>query len=616
MVLGDTARAPNQGATIASASIQIHAQPLRLAAAQARAWLRRAGGASASACSLRCWRCATAASMRATTRPAASASASWWRAQRTRAAARRRRARSRTRADYRIVGSSVPRVDIPAKLAGELVFVHDMRVPGMLHGRVVRPPYAGADHGDFIGNTLESVDESSIAHIPGIRAVVVIRDFVGIVAEREEHAEQALRELRVRLEALARPAVARRPRRRAARQPGDAAPAGRRRRRRRRARAAPRSRCRAPTSGPTRCMRRSARRARSPTGSAEGDGGTQLRVWAGTQNPHVLRADLAQADGPGRRRRRRRAHGSRRLLRPQRRRRRRGRCRAARARRRRAGARAAHARAGARVGAQGRGAADAGQRRARCRGRRRRLRLRDLLPVERRADAGAAAHAHHRAGGAGLRDGRPHRAAALRLRQPARQGQRHGADRARLVAARRVGAAELVRARVLRRRAGDRRRRRSGRVPAAPSARSARGRTGARHRAEGRLAHAHRPAGERRRRPGPGRRHAVRPGLCLRALRAQQVARLRRGVVGVGGRCRGQPQDRRGARAPRGGRPRRGPDGQPGRRRAPDPRQRDPDHQPRAEGARAVRAADAPSPAWSRAASGAATRSSISARCR
>ena len=72
--------------------------------------------------------------------------------------------------DHRIVGRSPPRVDIPAKVAGGLVFVHDQRLPGMLHGRVVRPPYAGADHGDFIGNTLESVDESSIAHIPGVRA--------------------------------------------------------------------------------------------------------------------------------------------------------------------------------------------------------------------------------------------------------------------------------------------------------------------------------------------------------------------------------------------------------------------------------------------------------------
>jgi nicotinate dehydrogenase subunit B len=73
----------------------------------------------------------------------------------------------------------------------------------MLHGRVVRPPYAGADHGDFIGNTLESVDESSIAHIPGIRGVVVIRDFIGMVAEREEQAEQALARSPCSMEILA-----------------------------------------------------------------------------------------------------------------------------------------------------------------------------------------------------------------------------------------------------------------------------------------------------------------------------------------------------------------------------------------------------------------------------
>src|SRR5439155_15249703 len=92
-------------------------------------------------------------------------------------------------AEYRVVGQSVPRIDIPAKATGELVFVHDMRVPGMLHGRVVRPPYAGVDAGDFVGNTLESVDESSIAQLPGIVKTVVIGDFIGIVAEREEQAE-------------------------------------------------------------------------------------------------------------------------------------------------------------------------------------------------------------------------------------------------------------------------------------------------------------------------------------------------------------------------------------------------------------------------------------------
>ena len=195
VMLGDTARAPNQGGTIASASIQNHAEPLRRAAAQARAWLvARAAvqlGVPVAALIVRNGRVRVADA-----RERSVSFGDLVAGQRT-VLHLAHDAQLKHPDDYRIVGTSQARVDIPAKLAGELVFVHDMRVPGMLHGRVVRPPYAGADHGDFIGNTLESVDEASIAHIPGIRAVVVIRDFVGIVAEREEHAEQALRELRV-----------------------------------------------------------------------------------------------------------------------------------------------------------------------------------------------------------------------------------------------------------------------------------------------------------------------------------------------------------------------------------------------------------------------------------
>ena len=195
MVLGDTARAPNQGATIASTSLQIHAVPLRHAAAQARAWLvaraaaalqidvakvqTRDGAAHDAADPARCVQYAKLLAQQHVALDLLLSTP------------------VKAPEDYRIVGTSAPRVDIPAKVRGELTFVHDMRVPGMLHGRVVRPPYAGADHGDFIGNTLESVDKNSIAHIPGITAVVVQRDFVGIVAEREEHAEQAMRELRV-----------------------------------------------------------------------------------------------------------------------------------------------------------------------------------------------------------------------------------------------------------------------------------------------------------------------------------------------------------------------------------------------------------------------------------
>ena len=201
MVLGDTARAPNQGGTIASASIQIHAQPLRAAAAQARAWLlaRAAQQLGTDAGLLQ----VSDGVIGMTGAPADSPSMAYGELLTGQHIALTLALGTplKSPADYRVVGTSAPRVDIPAKATGELVFVHDMRVPGMLHGRVVRPPYAGADHGDFIGNTLESVDEYSIAHIPGIRKVLVIRDFVGIVAEREEHAEQALRELRVRWKA-------------------------------------------------------------------------------------------------------------------------------------------------------------------------------------------------------------------------------------------------------------------------------------------------------------------------------------------------------------------------------------------------------------------------------
>src|SRR6218665_379411 len=199
-------------------------------------------------------------------------------------------------ADYRLVGTRQARVDIPAKLAGDLVFVHDMRVPGMLHGRVVRPPYAGADHGEFIGNTLEAVDESSIAHVPGIRAVVVVRDFVGIVAEREEHAEQAMRELRVTwkpwpgmpdLRDVAQALRDNPSTQRLLVDEGDVDGAMA-------AAAQPMQRTYVwpyqmhASIGPSCAV--------AEWQPADGSG-LQLRCWAGSQNPHVLRADLAKLMG-------------------------------------------------------------------------------------------------------------------------------------------------------------------------------------------------------------------------------------------------------------------------------------------------------------------------------
>jgi CO/xanthine dehydrogenase Mo-binding subunit len=97
---------------------------------------------------------------------------------------------------YRRVGiAQVPRVDIPAKVAGTYTYVHGIRVPGMLHGRVIRPVGQGA-YGDGTATGIMSVDESSIRGIGDAR-VVRRGDFVGVVASREFDAIQAATTLKV-----------------------------------------------------------------------------------------------------------------------------------------------------------------------------------------------------------------------------------------------------------------------------------------------------------------------------------------------------------------------------------------------------------------------------------
>jgi nicotinate dehydrogenase subunit B len=90
---------------------------------------------------------------------------------------------------YRLVGTSVPRVDIPPKFTGQQSFIQDMTVPGMLHGRLVRPPSSSAQ---FL-----SLDESSIKDIPGVVKLVRRGNFIGIVTQREEQAILAAQQLKV-----------------------------------------------------------------------------------------------------------------------------------------------------------------------------------------------------------------------------------------------------------------------------------------------------------------------------------------------------------------------------------------------------------------------------------
>ncbi len=98
-------------------------------------------------------------------------------------------ARAKDPKEYKIVGTSVPRIDLPPKFTGEYTYIQDVRIPGMLHGRVVRPA--------VVNSKPSSIDESSIRHIAGIVKVVQQENFVGVVAETEWAAIQAARALKV-----------------------------------------------------------------------------------------------------------------------------------------------------------------------------------------------------------------------------------------------------------------------------------------------------------------------------------------------------------------------------------------------------------------------------------
>jgi CO/xanthine dehydrogenase Mo-binding subunit len=91
--------------------------------------------------------------------------------------------------EWAILGTSVPRVDMRDMVTGRFEFVHNMKVPGMLHGRVVRPPEVGA--------TVSSVDEGSIRDLPGIVKVVVKGNFIGVVAQKPWQAMQGAERLKV-----------------------------------------------------------------------------------------------------------------------------------------------------------------------------------------------------------------------------------------------------------------------------------------------------------------------------------------------------------------------------------------------------------------------------------
>ncbi|RYX92060.1 MAG: xanthine dehydrogenase family protein molybdopterin-binding subunit [Comamonadaceae bacterium] len=90
-------------------------------------------------------------------------------------------------ATHTVIGQALPRLDIPAKVTGGAAYVQDLRLPGMVHGRVVRPPSPAA--------TLASLDSSKAEKMPGVLKVVRDGNFVAVIASREFQAITAARAL-------------------------------------------------------------------------------------------------------------------------------------------------------------------------------------------------------------------------------------------------------------------------------------------------------------------------------------------------------------------------------------------------------------------------------------
>ena len=90
-------------------------------------------------------------------------------------------------ATFKVMGQAVPRVDIPAKVTGGAAYVQDMRLPGMVHARIVRPPGYGAQ--------LVDCDTSAVEKMPGVVGVVRDGNFLAVVTKKEFQSVKAMRAL-------------------------------------------------------------------------------------------------------------------------------------------------------------------------------------------------------------------------------------------------------------------------------------------------------------------------------------------------------------------------------------------------------------------------------------
>jgi nicotinate dehydrogenase subunit B len=179
VVSGDTARTPNEGQTAGSLSVEQSGTALRFACAEAREILMSAAatklGVPAGALRVHDGTITAPEGGRVTYAELAATIDLKREATAT--------AKPKPAAEHKWVGKSVARHDIPKKFTGGAAYVQDVRLPGMLFARAVRPPSPGAD--------LLSVDEAVVRRMPGVVAVVRDGNFLGVAAEREEQAIRA-----------------------------------------------------------------------------------------------------------------------------------------------------------------------------------------------------------------------------------------------------------------------------------------------------------------------------------------------------------------------------------------------------------------------------------------
>ena len=180
LITADTARTPDEGYTAGSQSMQESATAIRHAAAQARELLIEAA-AKRFAVPLEELTARDGAVIHGDGR---SASYRELGSADLLHVAAQSRSKLKEPGSYRVIGRPMPRVDIPAKVFGGVAYVQDLRLPGMVHARVVRPPSYAA--------RLNSVEIGPIERMPGVVKVVRNGSFLAVVAEREYQAVKAM----------------------------------------------------------------------------------------------------------------------------------------------------------------------------------------------------------------------------------------------------------------------------------------------------------------------------------------------------------------------------------------------------------------------------------------